>query len=70
MIQLYSQLLLEPIAEEVKVNGHKISKPVLLRNGYRILFGANHLFRLQCPVVEQAPDEGGLYIADVLFNAI
>lgn len=36
-------------AFRICVNGHAISQRTLLRNGYRLLIGNNHFFRVNCP---------------------
>ena len=43
------KVFLEPIASEIFINGHRVTKTVPLKNGYRVLLGINHLFRIHCP---------------------
>ncbi|PAV58264.1 hypothetical protein WR25_02191 isoform H [Diploscapter pachys] len=37
------------VVHRVFVNGRQISERTLLRNGYRLLFGVHHFFKVNCP---------------------
>uniref|UniRef100_A0A7E4ZYZ4 Kinesin motor domain-containing protein n=1 Tax=Panagrellus redivivus TaxID=6233 RepID=A0A7E4ZYZ4_PANRE len=45
------RLYIEPLVEGARicVNGRSITEPTLLRNGFRLLIGHNHFFRVNCP---------------------
>ncbi|KAM3728674.1 Kinesin-like protein [Dirofilaria immitis] len=45
------RLFIEQLDDKARicVNGHLITERTLLRNGYRLLIGNNHFFRVNCP---------------------
>uniref|UniRef100_A0A0N5B8A5 Kinesin motor domain-containing protein n=1 Tax=Strongyloides papillosus TaxID=174720 RepID=A0A0N5B8A5_STREA len=45
------KLFIEPLAENARicVNGRLINQKTLLRNGFRLLIGNNHFFKVNCP---------------------